>query len=160
MATYINRNGKITAQVCIKPHRRAATFPTMSEAVAWAEQTEAHLRRSRAEGKRPHGKRVPLNARDVANLPRVDSRAFSGIYFLYRGDECVYVGQSMHVHSRAQAHMRGDFKTSCCDSYSWFPCAQQDLDRYETYFIEMLDPPLNVSGSPRVVRERIARELR
>lgn len=60
-----------------------------------------------------------------------------GIYFLIRGKEVVYVGQSIEVHSRICKHKK-EF-----DSYAYIECDRKMLDRLESLYIHVLRPALN-----------------
>jgi len=74
-----------------------------------------------------------------------------GVYFLKKGDEIVYVGQSIAVFSRVQQHKsRKDF-----DSVTVLPCAPDQLNNLEGFFIRLLKPKLNghderakINGAP------------
>lgn len=160
MATYQSRNGHIRAQVHIKPLRRQTkTFGTMEAARAWADKTEAALRSIRSRGMTEIapavGYAMPRKLAEVAALPRIPaSTVFCGIYFLFSGDECVYVGKSLNVHSRAFKHAL-DAERKDFDAYAWVPCAAADIDAWELYYIKLLAPRHNVAGRPNYA-ERIA----
>ena len=64
-----------------------------------------------------------------------------GIYFLYKGNEVVYVGQSVNIENRIQEH-RGskDF-----DSYNYVLCDRGELNEKEAYYILKHRPSYNVN---------------
>lgn len=69
----------------------------------------------------------------------VDSFNYSGIYFLLRNSNVVYVGQSKNVSARIHYHtIEKDF-----DSFYAVPCAKQDLDDLEAYYIVLFSPEFN-----------------
>lgn len=75
MATFMERNGRWTAIVKIKPFpRRTKTFATQGEATRWATAQEAEIK-----GSRPR----PTSWPEIQRLPRLDPHAAAiGIYFL------------------------------------------------------------------------------
>ena len=152
MASYITRNGRIRAQVWIKPlPQQAKTFASIEAAKAWAEPLEASLREIRRNGgtpspEMPKGK-MPRRRDEVARLARFPMKAvFCGVYFLFNGDECVYVGKSANVHTRVTDHAFAGSKDF--DSYAWVPCSVVDVDRWELYYIKLLSPRYNIAGRP------------
>lgn len=59
-----------------------------------------------------------------------------GVYFLVKKRSVIYVGQSINVHTRVQAHKRcKDF-----DSYCFIPCKKDDLNVLESLYIHALSP--------------------
>lgn len=68
--------------------------------------------------------------------------AASGIYFLVKDKRVVYVGQSVNVFARIPTHRDKDF-----DSYAYIPCSRSTLNRLESLYIHLLQPPLNGSQS-------------
>ena len=90
----------------------------------------------------------------VADLPKIrpDTDA-TGVYFLFEADECVYVGQSINVHSRVRDHHRDRLLRKTFDTYSWVPCVQEDLNSLELFYIRALLPKLNVVGKIRIVAD-------
>lgn len=159
MATYRERNGRVTAMVHIKPYPRTAkTFGSEAEARAWACTAEIYLRerRKHERGETPRNLTIynpPPPPADIMRLPRVPLTRGPGIYFLFDGDTCVYVGQSIQVHARAREH----FSSKKYDSYSWLPVPASDLSRWEQHYITLLRPRLNIAllgppGTGRIVR--------
>ncbi|WP_455153237.1 GIY-YIG nuclease family protein [Bradyrhizobium cenepequi] len=143
MATYMERNGRITAIVHIKPlPRTAKTFATAAEAERWANALEAEHRATRRAA-RPGARAIhPTTWYEIQRLPRLDPAASTvGIYFLFDGEECVYVGQSRQVHTRVREHrVRGKIRFT---SYAWVPCQIGQLDELEKTYIDLLQPPAN-----------------
>lgn len=71
-------------------------------------------------------------------------QTFCGIYFLFDGSACVYVGQSNNVHARVQNHKTQGLKTF--DSYTWMPCDPGDLGYWENHYIAKFNPRDNRAG--------------
>lgn len=154
MATFVNRNGRITAQIVIKPlPRRSRTFGSMEEAQIWASETEEMLRAARLSGHSYLATAktgiMPSTRSEVTRLPRLSAlNAAIGIYFLFDGSDCVYVGQSCQIHTRVQEHRTRAKHLKAFDSYSWVACSLAELNSLERYYIELLKPKLNTVGSP------------
>src|SRR5258708_30571573 len=66
---------------------------------------------------------------------------YSGVYFLLRGEEIVYVGQSKNVACRIAAHINKKF----FDSILIMSVPLEALSSVETYWIGQLKPVLNRS---------------
>jgi len=62
-----------------------------------------------------------------------------GVYFLYQGEDVVYVGQSVTIASRVGWHT----EEKAFDSYAWIAVPEELLDAVERHYIELLKPPLN-----------------
>jgi len=70
-----------------------------------------------------------------------------GVYFLFKEDKVVYVGQSINVAARISQHSGSkDF-----DSFSVLLCDQSKLDLLEGLYIRLLKPELNFSSAGRLV---------
>jgi hypothetical protein len=67
-------------------------------------------------------------------------RRVSGIYFLIRDSEIVYVGKSANVLDRLSKHIEKGF-----DSFSIVECSWKDMRMLEPHFIYKFSPPLNVT---------------
>ena len=65
--------------------------------------------------------------------------SFSGVYFLIKGIEIVYVGQSVNVHSRVATH----FADKDFDSFCYIECLPKHLDVLESLYIHIYQPRLN-----------------
>ena len=67
-----------------------------------------------------------------------------GIYFLYNGDELIYIGQSRSILSRIGQHVKGG---KSFDSYTFVECDEEDLDSMEAGYIKHYHPSMNVAGA-------------
>lgn len=120
------------------------TFGTKGEAEGWAKDMDAEIRRRLAAGLPVTVDTLDHNVRSHRPGPnrRPDTPARCGVYFLYKGSECVYVGKSTHVDDRVADHRRiKDF-----DAYSWMPVEPESLAVVEMSFIAVLRPRYNVTG--------------
>lgn len=130
------------------------TFGTKEAAEAWAEEIERRIEVER------DGSDYQVLPDDIRYLPRIDAKNGAvGVYFLFRGDDCIYVGQSKNVHTRVREHRLGRNGSKDFDTYSWLPVPEEKLDQAELHYIETLMPPLNVMGgeAKRLMR-RMARD--
>ena len=64
------------------------------------------------------------------------------IYFLFKDDELVYIGQSTCLHARLGQHMRDKEFTH----YTCVYCHKDELDRLEAAYIDRYRPLLNAIG--------------
>lgn len=64
--------------------------------------------------------------------------AICGIYFLIKGDEIVYIGQSVNIFARMNGHANKDY-----DSVTFVPCDKSELDIMESLYILAYRPKLN-----------------
>lgn len=94
-----------------------------------------------------------LTAGQVYGLPRLTPE-ITGIYFLFKDGDCVYVGKSRQVHLRVREHMRRDFRFKDFESYSWVTCSEGDLTSLEIYYIALLRPILNIQWTDIGFTER------
>lgn len=77
----------------------------------------------------------PFISRDcLSELPK-----FSGIYFEWDGDVCVYVGESKDIPQRMKSHQT----LSLCSMMSFIEMPIEQLKRSELYYIFMLNPSKN-----------------
>jgi hypothetical protein len=127
----------------------------MEKARAWAENAEqtilaqeaphrlllAPLKPHEINGARLASEGLVATEAEISALPRF--RLSCGVYFLFDGDEIVYVGQSTDVHSRVASH-RLSWKQF--DSYTYIPCRIDQLTELEGYYIKILQPQLNRAG--------------
>lgn len=74
--------------------------------------------------------------------------AVSGIYFLIRRKEIVYIGQAVNIPSRIGDHCR----RVSFDSYHWIPCAVSRLDAVERAYLDEHLPPLNRDAKTKKMR--------
>lgn len=78
----------------------------------------------------------------------------SGIYFLWKGDRIVYVGQTRTGYHRIASHMANsamDF-----DAVGFVRCAREDLDKVEREYLDRLLPDLNADPITNMLRRRRA----
>lgn len=80
----------------------------------------------------------------------------SGIYFLFRRGEVVYVGQSETICTRVAQHMAD--KKKVFDSYSWVRVKKDDLNFMETAYIQRFRPEDNGNGGP-MQRQEFAKRV-
>jgi hypothetical protein len=145
MATLTERGGRWTAQVRKKGFKsRAATFATKAEANSWANAIEARMDQERHDRMLRVPEAVENFPLDIAMLPRYPREQIAcGVYFLFKGHECVYVGQSKQVHWRVREHTSARHGNKDFDSYAWIPVKPSRLDAAELFYIRMLQPRLN-----------------
>ena len=98
---------------------------------------------------------------DIKNLVELDIDAGMrcGVYFLCKGDEVVYVGQSTNVIQRVASHMAevsnpkidptAPIMRKKFDRAFFLKCETGDLDRLEGAFIRIFEPKANGRG-PKV----------
>ena len=68
-------------------------------------------------------------------------RRWCGVYFLFCGEELIYVGQSVDVLSRLTNHRNKGF-----DRYSVILCEPEELTDLEAAYILLFKPRLNGGG--------------
>jgi hypothetical protein len=95
-----------------------------------------------------------LGLADVLARSHPRDRAVPGIYFLIRGTEIVYVGQSKNLPVRIQQHRRKNGMEF--DRFTVYPCAASLLDKMEQHYIAMFRPPYN--GSMKLTAEMLSGE--
>lgn len=64
----------------------------------------------------------------------------SGIYFLIRNGEIIYIGQSTCVFRRVYDHL---WAKKIFDSFSYIQCEEKMLDKLESLYIHFYQPPEN-----------------
>ena len=64
----------------------------------------------------------------------------SGIYFLIKDKEIVYIGQSTCVFRRVYDHL---WSKKIFDSFSYIQCEEKMLDKLESIYIHFYQPPEN-----------------
>jgi len=67
-----------------------------------------------------------------------------GVYFLFDGDDLVYVGQSRNVLYRVGGHLKSIKEF---DSYGVVECEADQLDSLEAAYIKRYQPILNTVGT-------------
>jgi hypothetical protein len=70
----------------------------------------------------------------------------SGIYFLWRGDELLYIGLSGNIIHRLEEHKRGGMPF---DAFSYVLVPDLIMPTVERRYIKSLAPPLNTRWHPR-----------
>jgi hypothetical protein len=86
-------------------------------------------------------RQLPHSKIDVLEAAIPTAKA-SGVYFLIRDREVVYVGQSRDVLHRVARHRRDG---KAFDAFSYIECDLKDMDRLEVLYIKAFVPPENVS---------------
>lgn len=66
-----------------------------------------------------------------------------GVYAIYNGDICSYVGQSKNVASRLATHLSGKY-ANCTDVYFVLNHCENSLDATERFLIQELKPTDNI----------------
>lgn len=141
--------------------RATKVFRTRSEAEAWACRREATIdamRRRFDEGGAHEGlptssptsvlkaqREVPHSLAEIlmASVPHVTS---SGIYFLMRGAEVIYIGQAYDLLQRISRHRR---EGRVFDAFSYVPCEIDELDALESLYLRAVVPEENWSLGTR-----------
>lgn len=89
----------------------------------------------------------PLAIRGIVGIRDITRQiGRSGIYFLCKDDDLIYIGQSNNVHGRVSQHRREKSFTKAF--YLEWPA--DDLDRIEGALIRELRPRLNGRNAPRI----------
>ena len=141
--------------------RKSKVLPTYAEAVAWGEDQQGRLDGARArylsesEAKTidvPLLTSIPVTVLDAMRgiphgvndviLASVPISENIGIYFLLRGQEVVYVGQSIDVLTRIARHKR---EGKWFDHYTIMAAPEDQLDRLEAMYIRAFVPCDNIS---------------
>lgn len=142
--------------------RKTKTFHTKEAAEFWASELES-LTKKQLHGWATMGERaelvqtalmtsiptrvleanvaIPYKHKEILEAAVPFQRA-SGIYFLIKGLEVVYVGQSLDLLHRIARHRREgrDF-----DGYAHIACAPEKLDELEAQYIAAFAPRHNMS---------------
>lgn len=149
------------------PHWRLLDGPPLfatTEVKAWANRNlfkheeGKDLERITVISPRPvesHKVPVPVELRSIANLcslPELLSATITAVYFLCRGSEVLYVGQSTDVQSRICSHVKeGKIEF---DAAYFLPVTRSSLDAIEAAFIKTLRPKYNGNAGPRLTAEQ------
>jgi hypothetical protein len=161
MAYISQGKGNWRVQVMVRGIRQSRTFPTEAEAVRWGQQREEAIRSRadmqdalRAECLMDVLPRRVLEAATAVRYPReeivrsaIPADIMSGVYFLIRDREVVYVGQSVDVFSRIARHRR---EGRPFDSFNVMPCEPERMDALESLYIDALVPLFNTSLGTRL----------
>lgn len=129
-------------------------FKTREEAETWAAITEEAYRRAK-------GQEVwvapPQGLNLIPGLPTLEDLRNTAVeplgeavYFLFQGDEVVYVGESKNVLARLAEHVRNNGYGRNFDRYVVLPCLPGTRKRIESHYIALLRPTFNTHGLPRL----------
>lgn len=145
MATYLTRNGRVTALIRHtlpdgKKQSHSKTFATEEEAKIWGEN---FVPISRAISR--HDQYL-LSLRDTYRLQRHPAdKATCGIYFLYAKNTCIYIGQSKNIHVRIRDHQNPGSERRGFDRFAFIEVPPDSLDAAEAYYIVLMNPTLNIA---------------
>lgn len=92
---------------------------------------------------------APLSIADLNGLTKLDSLVDPVVYFLCRGGDVVYVGQSICLLNR----LRGHPCTGKFDDIFYIRCTAEELASLEAYWIAKLKPTLNNKQLPKLAKE-------
>jgi hypothetical protein len=93
------------------------------------------------------GEQPPTKLAGTSNLCWVPVTAqLPGVYFLCRGQDVVYVGQSDKVLERVCAHIREGVKEFDHERIFFLPCPREQLLMVEAQYIELFKPRYNRAG--------------
>lgn len=158
MATFVNRKGRITAQIRkVAPDGRkrsvSKTFSSLDEAQEWANNWDSIERRIDR-----HDAYI-ISKLDILRLKRHPaSHALCGVYFLFLGRHCVYVGQSNNIFVRMRDHQLPRSGKKVFDSFSYIEVPPQSLDAIEAYYITLFSPSLNIAMNPGFKPTRVMQD--
>lgn len=84
----------------------------------------------------------PIDLKDrLINI--TNQKPLSGIYFLFKEQELLYIGQSINVHNRIRTHKNDPYRPIKFDEVLLYPCDEKNLIDHETILIRTFNPPLN-----------------
>lgn len=146
------------AQIYRHGQRVSKKFLTREEATIWADSTERRMDERKAGLPAPADtsslalvsapvsvlrarRSIPYFEGDILRAA-IPTRLASGVYFLIRDGEIVYVGQSVDVLHRIARHRREGRQF---DAYSFIECEPSDLDDLERTYIRAFVPEGNLS---------------
>ncbi|MDE2102712.1 MAG: GIY-YIG nuclease family protein [Patescibacteria group bacterium] len=152
---------KWRAQIQVNGERRSRLFTTEQDALNWANAEKAKMKLALTI-KTPIERKLALGTDLVTAVPARVIRALqevpylpeeivdatiplplsSGVYFLLRGKEVVYVGQSIDMLGRISKHRRTRIQF---DGFALFPCEPERMDKLESMYITALVPEYNIS---------------
>jgi hypothetical protein len=93
-----------------------------------------------------------LAARTTIHMPRA-----SGVYFLFHGDQCFYVGQTQNFFDRHEQHQRNGVEWT---SHTYFEVPKFFAPAVEAYYIRRIKPQFNASYPPSCTYSDIVKKLR
>lgn len=163
--------GKWRAEVQKHGQRVSKLVDSQDEATTWAAHAEASLDASASRYK-PREALVRADPNLVTMVPRavldacrqiphpqvdvlaaaIPTALASGVYFLIRAGEVVYVGQSVDVLHRIARHRR---EGRAFDAFSYIECPAGDMDRLEALYIKAFVPEGNLSLGNHRERARL-----
>lgn len=86
---------------------------------------------------------IELKEVDELRAERKKYEIWCGIYFLWKDDEIVYIGQSANGNQRRHGHFK-PFNGHCrFDHYTFIPCPIDQLGVYEYAYIAKYKPKHN-----------------
>jgi len=95
----------------------------------------------------PPEDRPPLSIANLEGLQQVPKYGFQpAVYFLCKGSDVVYIGQSVTPHSRVQSHLHARNSGQGDDAFDrvyLLPIPKYELNKIESAFISVMKPPLN-----------------
>lgn len=154
--------------------RKTKTFDTREAAEFWAKELES-LTKKQFHGWKTMGDRAPLvQTALMTGIPTrvleanmaipykhkeileaaIPMQRASGIYFLIRGLEIVYVGQSVDILHRIARHRREGREF---DGYAHIICPPEKMDELEAQYIAAFAPSGNVSFGNKSSRAHLHR---
>jgi hypothetical protein len=161
---YIRQHGSgWRVEVVKHGHRLSRKWPTREEAEAWGKMTEERLGGRKLglprveAGDQPQlmtavpvsvlraRTQIPYYASQIISSS-IPTRMASGVYFLIRGTEVIYVGQSVDVLHRIARHRR---EKRFFDAFAYIECQVHELDELERLYIKALVPEENWSFGNR-----------
>lgn len=107
---------------------------------------------------------LTMNLLDLTAL-RVARRSMPtrlcGIYFLFDGDELVYIGQSRDIVLRLFQHSRPRYAAPAkrFTTYAWVECEPDELNALELAYLAKFRPALNTKPLPGEPGKKRARPL-
>jgi hypothetical protein len=130
--------------------RHLKTFKLKKDAEEWLHSTIGEVKAGVHIPGSGRGENIPRD------LPKFTVSVLSGIYFLYDGEECVYVGKSLYIHRRILQHINEGAKVF--DSYRYKAYKPEELYEMEQRFIAKLNIPKYNGGERTTVRRRSIRK--
>jgi len=100
--------------------------------------SQVAYKNSKLVAKRPQEAIDMLTA--LRQMSRPVGEKVSGVYFLFDGDDLVYIGQSVNVHKRVSSHIGSQKFTR----YAFLPCHPIKLLEEEARMVRILKPKNNV----------------
>jgi len=93
----------------------------------------------------------------LCKVPEMLGGSVSAVYFLCRGGEVLYVGQTTDIQYRVASHVK-EGKIPF-ESAFYIPTLKSSLDQVEAAFIKALKPPYNSNGGSTAVAHEQAQEI-